>query len=63
MPPLDKEDLLELKRAIEAALEETDKDIVLYSPHSDEERFLFLLKKAISYRDTLKKINEELSKL
>jgi len=60
--PLDQKDLIELKQAIEAALEDTDKDIVLYSPHSDDERFLFLLERAISYRDTLKKINEELSK-
>lgn len=55
--------LLELKASIETALEVTNKRIIDYLPTSNDEAFMFLVKKAISYRDTLEKINDELSKL
>jgi hypothetical protein len=55
--------LLELKESIEAALEATNKQIIDYLPTSNDETFMFLVRKAISYRDTLQKINDELSKL
>ena len=55
--------LLELKKSIEAALEVTNKQIIDYLPTSNDEVFMFLVRKAISYRDTLQKINDELSKL
>lgn len=63
MPQSYEQYLLELRRYIEAALEATDQQIVEYLPTSNDEQFVFLIKKAIQYRETLKKINEELSKL
>ncbi|WP_028665462.1 hypothetical protein [Runella zeae] len=63
MPQSYEQYLLELKRYIETALEATDQQIVEYLPTSNDEQFVFLIKKAIQYRETLKKINEELSKL
>jgi hypothetical protein len=63
MAQLNKKDLLELREAIEAALELTDQQIIDYLPTSNDEAFTFLIRKAIKYRETLKKINDELSKL
>lgn len=55
--------LLELKKTIEEALTATNQQIIDYLPTSNDEGFMFLVKKAINYRDTLNKINDELSKL
>lgn len=55
--------LLELKKTIEEALTVTNQQIIDYLPTSNDEGFVFLVKKAINYRDTLNKINDELSKL
>jgi len=63
MPQSHEQYLLELRKSIEAALEVTDQQIIEYLPTSNDEQFVFLIKKAIQYRETLKKINEELSKL
>lgn len=63
MPQSYQQYLLDLKKSIEATLEVTDQQIIEYLPTSNDEQFVFLIKKAIQYRETLKKINEELSKL
>ena len=55
--------LLELKKTIEEALTVTNQQIIDYLPTSNDEGLVFLVKKAINYRDTLNKINDELSKL
>lgn len=63
MPHSYKQDLLELKESIEDALNQLNQQIIDYLPTSNDETFMFLVRKAIKYRDTLQKINDELSKL
>lgn len=52
---------LELKQLLEKYLIELNDSILNYPPKGDEEKFEFLIKKAISYRDIIQKINDELS--
>jgi hypothetical protein len=52
---------LELKRLLEKYLLELNDSILNYPPMEDEEKFEFLIKKAISYRDIIQRINDELS--
>ena len=51
---------LELKRLLQKYLLELNDSILNYPPISDEEKFEFLIKKAINYRDIIQKINDEL---
>ena len=51
---------LELKILLEKFLIEVDDAILSFPPYGDEEKFEFLIKKAISYRDIIQRINEEL---
>ena len=51
---------LELKRLLEKYLLEINDSILNYPPIGDEEKFEFLIKKAINYRDIIQKINDEL---
>ena len=51
---------LELKRLLEKYLLEINDSILNYPPIGDEEKFEFLIKKAISYRNVIQKINDEL---
>ena len=55
------EESLELKRLLEKYLLEINDSILDFPPFGDEEKFNFLIKKAISYRDIIQKIREELS--
>jgi hypothetical protein len=48
----DKESL-ELKRLLEKYLLEIDDSILTYPPFGDDEKFEFLIKKAISYRNII----------
>jgi hypothetical protein len=63
MPQSYKQDLLDLKKSIEEALEKTNQEIIDYLPTANDEAFMFLIKRAIIYRDTLQKIKEELLNL
>jgi hypothetical protein len=54
------EESLELKRLLEKYLLEIDDSILTYPPFGDDEKFEFLIKKAISYRDIIQKIKSEL---
>jgi hypothetical protein len=51
---------LELKILLEKYLLEVNDAILSFPPKGEEEKFQFLIKKAISYRDIIHKINEEL---
>lgn len=54
------EESLELKRLLEKYLLEIDDSILTYPPFGDDEKFEFLIKKAIYYRNIIQKIKEEL---
>ena len=51
---------LALKRLLEKYLLEINDSILNYPPMGNEEKFEFLIKKAINYRDIIQKINDEL---
>lgn len=53
------EEILELQRLLEKYLLEINDTILSYPPKGDEEKFEFLIKKAISYRDIIQKIKKE----
>jgi hypothetical protein len=52
---------LELKRLLEKYLLEINDSILDFPPFGDEEKFNFLIKKAIYYREIIQKINEDLA--
>ena len=54
------EESLELKRLLEKYLLEIDDSILTYPPFGDDEKFEFLIKKAISYRNIIQQITIEL---
>ena len=56
-------DLLELKSLLENLIEDVHLQILEFPPNQQDEEFEFLIKKAISYRETLKKIKQELKEL
>jgi hypothetical protein len=56
----DKESL-ELKRLLEKYLSEIDDSILTYPPFGDDEKFEFLIKKAISYRNIIQQIKSDLA--
>ncbi|MDZ7898131.1 MAG: hypothetical protein U5N85_08895 [Arcicella sp.] len=55
------EESLELKRLLEKYLLEIDDAILSYPPFGDDEKFEFLIKKAISYRNIIQQIKTELA--
>lgn len=55
------EESLELKRLLEKYLLEIDDAILTYPPFGDDDKFEFLIKKAISYRNIIQQIETELS--
>lgn len=55
------EESLELKRLLESYLLEINDSILDFPPFGDEEKFNFLVKKAIYYRNIIKKIKEDLA--
>lgn len=52
---------LEIKLLLEKYLIEINDTILSFPPNGEEEKFEFLIKKAISYRDIIQRINDELS--
>lgn len=52
---------LELKLLLEKYLVEINDAILSFPSNGEEEKFDFLIKKAISYRDIIQRINDELS--
>jgi hypothetical protein len=55
------EESLELKRLLEKYLIEINDSILDFPPFGDEEKFNFLIKKAINYRNVIQKIKEDLA--
>ena len=55
------EESLELKRLLEKYLLEINDSILTYPPFGDDEKFEFLIKKAISYRNIIQQITIDLS--
>lgn len=55
------EESLELKRLLEKYLLEINDAILDFPPLGDEEKFNFLIKKAIYYRDIIQKIKQDLA--
>jgi len=55
------EESLELVRLLEKYLLEINDSILTYPPFEDDEKFEFLIIKAISYRDIIQKIKSELA--
>ncbi len=55
------EESLELRRLLEKYLLEIDDSILTYPPFGDDEKFEFLIKKAISYRNIIQQITIDLS--
>lgn len=55
------EESLELKRLLEKYLLEINDSILDFPPSGDEEKFNFLIKKAINYRNIIQKITEDLA--
>jgi hypothetical protein len=54
------EESLELKRLLETYLLEIDDSILTYPPFGDDEKFEFLIKKAINYRNIIQQIKSDL---
>lgn len=54
------EESSELKRLLEKYLLEIDDSILTYPPFGNDEKFEFLIKKAINYRDIIQKIKTDL---
>ncbi len=54
------EESLELKRLLEKYLLEIEDSILTYPPFGDDEKFEFLIKKAINYRNIIQKIKTDL---
>lgn len=55
--------LLDLKWTVESQLERFEEQLILSNPRDDDDKFSFLVKKAMHHRDTLKKINQRLKEL
>ncbi len=55
------EESLELKRLLEKYLLEIDDSILTYPPFGDDEKFEFLIKKAINYRNIIQQIKTDLA--
>ena len=56
-------ELTELKHLLEKVITEIDLQILEFPISQYDDEFEFLIKKAVSYRETIKKINQELNEL
>lgn len=59
----DKQNLVELRNILVKQLKEINEQIILYGVDDDDEKFDFLIKKAISYREIIQRITKELTEL
>lgn len=60
MDELDYSTLKELKKNIEKSVRELENDIVDYSTKANDEEFGAMVRKAIYYREIIKRIDEQL---
>lgn len=63
MDNLTRKDLFELKEAIISALKNEEEKIISFSKEGRDEDFDNLIKKAVYYRNLLKQIEQQLSKI
>ncbi len=56
-----RQDYLEMKAAVELALERVDEQIKIFPAKGSDNRFAELVRKAIYYRDILRQIEEALT--
>ncbi len=61
MDDLDYFTLKELKSSIEESVRELEKDIIDYSTKANDEEFGAMVRKAIYYREIIKRIDEQLN--
>jgi hypothetical protein len=61
MDDLDYFTLKELKSSIEESVRELEKDILDYSTKANDEEFGAMVRKAIYYREIIKRIDEQLN--
>ena len=59
----DKQNLVGLRNILVKQLKEINDQIILYGIDDDDEKFDFLIKKAINYREIIQRITKELSEL
>ena len=59
----DKQNLIDLRNILVKQLKEINDQIILYGIDDDDEKFDFLIKKAINYREIIQRITKELSEL
>lgn len=57
----ERSDFLELKTFLEKALPLIEQQLIDYPPDGLNENYRFLVEKAIMYRETLKRINQQLN--
>lgn len=63
MDNLTRKDLFELKEAIISSLKNEEEKIISFSKEGRDEDFDNLIKKAVYYRNLLKQIEQQLSKI
>ncbi|MDZ7934223.1 MAG: hypothetical protein U5M51_04490 [Emticicia sp.] len=61
MDDLDYFTLKELKNSIEESVRELEKEIIDYSARANDEEFGAMVRKAIYYREIIKRIDEQLN--
>ena len=59
----DKQNLVGLRNILVKQLKEINDQIILYGIDDDDEKFDFLIKKAINYREIIQRITKELAEL
>jgi uncharacterized protein YutE (UPF0331/DUF86 family) len=59
----DKQNLVDLRNILVKQLKEINDQIILYGIDDDDEKFDFLIKKAINYREIIQRITKELAEL
>jgi hypothetical protein len=57
----ERRELIEMRQMIQKALIDTNDLLLVYPPDKNDADFMFLVKKAIMYRDSLTKIDELLN--
>lgn len=61
MTEQEKQDWLKMKAILQEYLIKVEKEIILYSIRDDDEKHDFLIKKAVEYRNTIRKIDQLLN--